>query len=182
MITIKTTGSSIGGLGLGSDSLFRQEQMMQLGKLGIQDLKRRTALGLGSDDQRMKPLKPGRAKATFSHRDASGPHFISSGYAAWKVKHGLVGMRDLIGIGQGGSHMWDKLSVRLATETLVRIAFTTVSSRQKAKANEQRDPFFSWSPSNQETLRAAAEKMFGENVRNMGVTRALQIFSKRKAA
>ncbi len=180
MITIKLTGGPKVQIGASMDSLLRVQDMQKLGNLSISTIRSRTARGLGSDGAPMTPLKASRIETV-----KTGPKSVSFrriGYAAWKAKQGLQPIRDLVGTGAQGGHMWDNFSVRFVTETQVRMAFTAKHQREKAHANEMRSPFLSYAPQDQKVIVDAAREMFGVNVRSLGVTRALAIFRKRRAA
>jgi hypothetical protein len=177
MISTKLSGNW-GGLGSGSGSLMRRLDMERLGDFAIQTVKRRAMTGLGSDGTPMPPLKSSKR---FVARDPKNP-FRFLGYAAWKVKVGLHGVRDLVGDGSQGGHMWDNLTVRSVTEQLVRMAFTERHQREKALANEQRATFLSFSPADQAKIVGEASRLFGVNVRSLGVTQAIAILRKKKMA
>lgn len=166
MISIGVT-HNIGGLGLNSASLLRKIQMDKVGNFALQTVIARAKRGIGSDDSPMPPLK-GSNVSVFNARVNGKPTFKAvSGYAQWKSKHGLQPDRDLVGDGKQGGHMLDNPSVRKASETEVRIAFTSRSARVKALANEKRVPFFSFSDADQTAILAYVSKMWGAGVREL---------------
>lgn len=89
---------------------------------GLAEFKAHVAQGLGSDDDRMKPL--------------------SRGYLKQKISQGLPGLRNMIYSGA----MLDNLTVRWATDNRGKAALTSRLQRQKAHANELLTPWLSWSP------------------------------------
>lgn len=178
MISSKLSGNW-GGLGSGSGSLMRRLDMERLGNFGIATIRARTAVGIGSDGAPMPALKASRIQTVVTGKLVQ---FKRVGYAAWKASKGLMPVRDLIGDGSQGGHMWDNFSVRSVSETLVRMAFTKKHQREKALANEQRAPFLSFSPADQIKVAAEASRLFGINVRSLGVTQAIAIMRKRRIA
>ena len=158
---VKFSGG-IGGLGLGSDSFFRKIQMQRLGEVGLKSVIDRTKKGIGSDDAQMPPLKLGKV-LQFAGRQNGRVQFKNIGYPGWKAAHGLQPIRDLVGAGVGG-HMLDNPSVRQATETSVKMAFTSRLARQKALTNEKRSPFFSFSDADQRNIIEYAEQLFRAQV------------------
>lgn len=180
MITIKLTGGPRVTFANSQQSLFRVADMQRLGDFAVSTVKQRAMRGLGSDGTAMPPLKASRLETV-----KTGPKTVSfrrTGYAAWKAKHGLQPVRDLIGTGEQGGHMWDNFTVRSVTEQLVRMAFTSKHQREKALANEKRAPFLSFSAADQTKIAAEAARLFGINVRSLGVTQAIAILRRRKAA
>lgn len=164
MITTSIKMSAgIAGFGINSAALFRQNQMKRLGDFAIATVKARATKGIGSDDSPM-PALSGKTSPILHNGK-----FVRQriGYAGWKMAHGLYGVRDLVGTGKDGGHMWDGVSVRLATDSLVRMAFTTRTSRQKALANERRAPFFSFSDADEAKIVAYARQMFAAQVEVM---------------
>ena len=153
--------------------------MERLGNFALTTIRERSARGLGSDGAPMKPLRASRIETVVTGKLAS---FKRIGYAAWKAKHGLQPVRDLIGTGEQGGHMWDGARVTIAGEQLTRISFTKKHAREKALANEKRSPFFSFSPADQAKIVAEAARLFSANFRNLGVTQAIALIRRKKAA
>lgn len=153
--TIKFDGGR-GGLGINSASLFRKVQMEKLGDFAISTIRRRVARGIGSDDSAMPPLsaKHSAVKAHGKFVRARVP------YSQFKSNRGLQPIRDLVGTGKDGGHMLDNMSVRLATEDLVRIAFTQNKARQKALSNEKKAPWFSFSDNDEKKIVEYARQLF----------------------
>ena len=176
--SVKFSGfKSVGGLGTGSDSLFRKIEMQRLGEFALKTVIARTKKGIGSDDASMRPLKPGKA-VQFARRENGRAKFRNASYAAWKASHGMQPIRDLVGDGRQGGHMLDNPSVRSVSETSVRMAFTSRSARQKALTNEKRTPFFSFSSNDEKAIMGLAEEMFRSRVASLSPSDFLQ----RKAA
>lgn len=153
----------IAGFGINSAALFRQNQMERLGNFALATVKARAIKGIGSSDSPM-PALSGKTSPILHNGK-----FVRQrvGYAGWKMAHGLFGVRDLVGTGKEGGHMWDGVSVRLATDSLVRMAFTTRTSRAKALANEKRAPFFSFSDADESKIVEYARQMFKAQVEVM---------------
>lgn len=167
MITTSIKMSAgIAGFGINSAALFRQNQMKRLGDFALATVKARATKGIGSNDDAMPDLNNKKSGVIVRGR------FVRQrlGYAGWKSAHGLQPTRDLVGTGKEGGHMWDAdcVSVRLATDSLVRIAFTTRMSRQKALANERRAPFFSFSGNDESKIVEFARQMFKVQVEILG--------------
>ena len=158
--TVKFSGVNLGGLGLGSGSLFRKVQMQRLGEFALKTVIERTKKGVGSDDSPMPALSQKysavKSKGKFVRQRVP--------YALWKAEHGLQPFRDLSGTGKQGGHMLDNPSVRLATESSVKMAFTSRTARMKAVANEKRTPFFSFSDADEKKIREYAEQLFHAQV------------------
>lgn len=133
-------------------------QMLQLGRAGLAAVKGRVAQGVGLEDGPMKPLKQYRRLARADKRVVViGPE---RGYPGYKRKLGKKPIRDLNLTGA----MLDNLSVRSATANEVRIGFTTKLARQKALANQQREPWLGWSKSDTEKVAEKAQQVFKNSV------------------
>lgn len=154
------TSAGISGFGFDSASLFRKVQMERLGNFALDTVIKRTKSGIGSNDTPFPPLS-GKT-SPIKHNGKFARQRI--GYAGWKAAHGLNAVRDMVGTGKEGGHMLDNPSVRLATEDMVRMAFTSRSARSKALANEKRTPFFSFSPSDEAKIMQYAAQMFKAQV------------------
>lgn len=120
-------GQRVGILrGLPGAVALDQQDLMQLAQAGIALIVDRVAGGFGSDDTPMPALD-----------------------RAWerrKVRHGLAGIRDLYGTGERGGHMLDGLTITEVSRTEVRVEFVGDWAALKARQNEQRTPWFGWSP------------------------------------
>ena len=149
------------GLGQGSDDLFDRVRMEKLAKILRDSVVARTRRGLGSDDVPMKALSVKTSAVKVKGKIVR----IRPGYAGWKAKKGLNPFRDLWGTGQQGGHMLDNLTVRQVTPNSARIALTALHQREKALANEQRDPWLGCSPSNVQDAVKAVREMFRSAVR-----------------
>ncbi len=148
---------------LGADNKFRSVtlaglkpqrfQMLVLGNAAAVLMKERVSKGRGSSDARMPALKPTYRKA--------------------KWRAGLTAYRDLwsFGVGArakgvkarstGNEHMLDALRCTYADDRIARIDVSTQSGRIKARANEERAPWFGLSPKDQQALGAEFRKIFG---------------------
>lgn len=118
----------------------------------------------------MPALKASRIQTVKSGKLVS---FKRIGYAAWKAAHGLRPVRDLIGDGSQGGHVWDSFSVRSVSETLVRMAFTQKHQREKALATKGacRSSRFL------RKIAAEASRIFKINVQSLGVMRCIAILA-----
>jgi hypothetical protein len=143
-------------IGISSASLFKAVQMKDLGNFAISTIRRRVARGIGSDDSAMAPLS-----AKHSAVKVHGK-FVRQRvpYSRFKSNHGLQPIRDLVGTGEDGGHMLDNISVRLATEDMVRISISARKARKKAQANERRAPWFSFSDNDEKSIVEYAAQLF----------------------
>lgn len=122
----------------------RKYQMYAWGKFAVETIKERVAEGKGSDDAPMPPLK--------------------GGYGRWKAKVGKGGRNLRL---TGG--MLDNFTVRYADERMVRADITSRLGRIKARANERRSPWFGFSRNDEKKIFTEATRIFGPNLRNIGV-------------
>jgi len=132
----------------GQVNWVQARQLMQLALYGIKLQREQAADGLGSDGLPMPPLK-------------SGPRrFIQrvNGQAQFAKK-----LRNLYGPGKDG-HMLDDIRVNYVDDKRVQFAITRRPSRIKALANEQRYPWYGWSPASVRKLTARAAEIFGTGV------------------
>jgi hypothetical protein len=121
------------------------QQMLALGNFSISVMVGRVQRGIGSDDAPMKALK--------------------RGYAIQKTKKGLGNRRNLTYTGD----MLRNISVRSVSARQVRIDITSTKQRQKARANEQKSPWWGWSARDMAQITKAIEQLFGVNIANIGV-------------
>jgi hypothetical protein len=136
----------------------RPLQMLQLGRAGLAHVKQRVAQGVGLEDSPMRPLKQYRRIVGRSGKVVNlGP---VRGYPGRKLKAGKRDIRDLNFTGA----MLENLSVRNASENEVRIGFTTKLARQKALANQQREPWLGWSASDSKAVVDKAQQVFKNSV------------------
>ena len=158
--SVKLSGANVAGLGVNSAQLFRRAQMEAIGKECIKAIRRRSALGKGSDDSAFPALS-----AKYSAIKHNGK-FVRQRvpYAQWKAKRGLQPIRDLVGTGKEGGHMLDNLTVRSVTDSTVRMSFTQRKARAKAIANERRTPFLSIDGSVESAVIKMAKQMFGAQI------------------
>jgi hypothetical protein len=117
--------------------------------------------------------------------DGSPAKVLSGRYAAWKSKMGLESKRNLLGLGgrpmvtnkagekrrlksathmQGRGHMRDDIRVNYVDEQKATITISNQASRIKARANEQKSPWYGWSPSSITKLREYAHQLFGTGI------------------
>lgn len=122
---------------------FDRQQMYRLGVVGVAEVLDRVSKGLGPEDQKAKPLK---------YR-----------YAIRKSKFGLRNVRDLRGFGFGG-HMLDNLKVRTVGVNDVRSGFSTARMREKARGNEQREPFMVFSQRNVQRIAQVSGQIFRREI------------------
>jgi hypothetical protein len=180
MIKVKITGGPTVYLGTSMESLLRVQDMQKLGNFAVQTIVARTRSGVGSNGLPFPPLKS--SKVVQIREDGKFKRLERRGYAAWKIRKGLAGIRDMWGTGEQGGHMLDNFSVRSVSEMSVRMAFTKKRARQKARGNEARTPFLGYAPQDRAKIAAEANRLFGSNVRDLGVFGALRAFRKKKAA
>lgn len=159
-VTTKLRGFNPNGIKANLPMTLGRYQMEQLGKTAITALRQRSDRGQGSNDAPFPPLSQKysavKVKGKFvRQRDP---------YSAWKARHGLQPIRDLVGTGKDGGHMWDNFTVRMASEDTVRMAFTSRKARAKAISNERRTPFLSLDGSVEKAVLAQAKKFYGEQV------------------
>jgi hypothetical protein len=69
----------------------------------------------------------------------------------------------------GGAHMLDNFTVRYADELTVRMDITAQWARDRARANEQRAPWFGFSPNDIRVIAGLAQQMFHANVTDLAV-------------
>jgi len=121
-----------------------RQQMARIANYGIGLIRARVAQGIGSDDSPMPPLQVKVSR--------SGKRY---GYAVIKQRRGLGTTRNLYGLGADG-HMLDGIRVTYSDDQRASIDITTRAGRTKALANEQRAPWYGWSPSDMEKLTGFA--------------------------
>jgi hypothetical protein len=183
---ISFNGSKIRLIGFG----IQRYQMALLGQIALDSIKVRVAKGIGSDDVPMKPLveryqrwkqKIGLAPI----RDLHGPgktSYMGRVYEGRKRFEAAAAVRGpngrlystvktFIGFRSagGGAHMLDNLTVRSASESSVRMDITAQWARDRARANEQRAPWFGFSPNDVRTIALAAQQMFKAQVTDLAV-------------
>lgn len=122
----------------------RADLVRIVGEYGLQLQWEQALAGLGSDGTRMPPLKES-GRSVFAGRSNGRVTFVRRGYAQQKLKLGLQPVRDLYGPGIGG-HMLDQIRVTYVDDKEFRFGITTKLPRQKALANENRAPWWGWSP------------------------------------
>jgi hypothetical protein len=148
---------------------IRPYQMLAWGTEATAILKARVRKGIGSDDAPMKPLKQtlalrkkGNVIMWTGTRD--------SWYAKRKAKAGLQPFRDLWGFGEDGGHMLDDVRPTRADEHGVTIDITRQKSRDKAKGNERRSPWWGLSPRDTAATILAGTRILEENLDNVAVS------------
>ena len=150
---VKFQGKNLRIAGMGP----RKYQMLKIAQYGIQLIRERVSRGIGSDDAPMPGLKVRVSR--------SGNRY---GYAIQKARKGLGNTRNLYGTGQQGGHMLDAIRVTYVDDKRASIDITTRSGRQKARANEQRTPWYGWSRNDSRKLAEFARNEMGSIV-NVGV-------------
>jgi hypothetical protein len=140
-IRIKTPTGKVTLAGFGP----QKYQMYNWGKFAVETVKTRVAAGLGSDDQPMKGL--------------------TKGYAIRKTKAGAGNRRNLKLTGG----MIDNLQVRYADPNKVRADITSRLGRIKARTNERRTPWFGFSRADEKRIFTEGTRIFGPNLRNIGL-------------
>lgn len=116
------------------------QQIYSLALYGRDLIVDRVQSGIGSDDQPFPPL--------------------ARGYGIQKTKAGKGNRRDLTFTGS----MLDGLQVRSISSNQARISITRSLDRIKARANEQKSPWWGWSPSDVQKLSDAGGDVFSEVV------------------
>ncbi len=122
---------------------FKQFQMLKLATVGVAAVKNRVQAALGPEDGPAKPL--------------------TKRYAIRKSQLRLGNRRNLTFTGA----MLRNLQVRTVSERDARAGLSTRKDRIKAWANQNIEPWLTFSPRNQEAIRRAAERIFAENARNL---------------
>jgi len=168
----------------------RSYQMAALAQVGVNSILARVSRGVGSDDAAMPQLKNKKGRAYGKYWKGKWIEFgpETPGYADMKGSR----VRNLRGAGvgftgskkkgnfkyrKGETHMLDALRVTSASPTQARIDITTQDARIKARANEQRAPWFGFSGRDVRNLLEASRKIWGSNVASFtagfrGVNRA----------
>jgi hypothetical protein len=163
----------------------KAEQIRSLVDYGISLQIAQARAGLGSDGAQMPPLKQPQRKKRFSTSQKKVVEYGTqdTGYPAFKRRLGLKPIRDLYGPGgkvvteskttgkkrylrsashmQGRGHMLDDLRVNFLSDTKGTFAITTQASRVKARANQERAPWWGWSAASYRKLQQRAAELFG---------------------
>lgn len=164
---------------------IRAQQIRELADYGISLIRERVAKGIGSDDAPM-PALSGRTSAI--RRDG---RFVSqrAGYRDWKSKQGLRPIRDLRGPGRdlkggAGTHMLEDIRVTYFDDRRAQFDISKRDSRVKARANEDRAPWFGWSPSDMRKMAARFHEIFQtglvEQMVSMGLAGSALLTSSRR--
>lgn len=140
-IRIKTPTGKVTLAGFGP----QKYQMYAWGRFAVDTVKARVLAGIGSDDQAMPGLK--------------------KGYAIKKSKLGAGNRRNLKLTGA----MLDNLQVRYADPSKVRADITSRLGRIKARTNERKTPFFGFSRNDEKKIFTEGTRIFGPNLKNIGV-------------
>jgi len=119
---------------------FRQNQMFQIGNVGVATVKNRLSAGLGPNDSPAKPL--------------------SKRYAIWKTKLGKGNRRNLYLSG----NMLRNFMVRTVSEKQAKASNTTRKDREKAWANQQIEPWGVFSPKNIQAVVESTNRIVQEMV------------------
>lgn len=119
---------------------LQAQHLYDLATLGRDSIVERVQDGIGSDDQPFPPL--------------------SRHYAVQKTRAGKGNRRTMTFTGQ----MLDDMQVRSISNRQARISISSSLSRIKAKANEERTPWYGFSPNDIDKLSAAGEQVFHDVV------------------
>lgn len=138
---------------------LKAAHMRELGEYAMQLQLEQAAAGLGSDGQPMPPLH--------SYGPTRG-RFVRRGYPQQKLNFGGRPIRDLRGPGIGG-HMLDQIRINFLDDHKVSYSITTVQGRIKAKANQQRAPWWGLSPANIERLAKRTRAVYSRVVLQNGI-------------
>lgn len=130
---------------------LNRADMRELGDVGVDSVKERVSLGVGSNDAGMPPL---------GGLSVSGDSRQVRRYVAYKRRVTGRSIRDMRLTGQ----MLDNLQAREAGDNAVSISFSDPKAREKALVNEQRTPWLAFSPGDQEKVFAAAARIFRDAV------------------
>lgn len=177
VVKIKWEGRQVRLIGFGP----RKYQLFRLARVGVQSIKSRVSQGIGSDDTAMPPLKSSRrmrwSKKQQRYVEYGTADSSTFGYARRKRDMGLKPIRDLFGPGvgwtgsgssrkqrTGSSHMMDALRVTSASDTRATIDISTADARMKARANEQRAPWFGFSGRDTRNMLIESRRIWGENI------------------
>lgn len=173
IIKVKYQGRRVRLIGFGP----RKYQLFRLAQIGVASIKARVSRGVGSNDQQMPPVSNKRERQfkRFSKRQNRWVTFGRElpSYADTKGSN----IRNLYGPGIGWtgsgkkrrlrkteSHMLDELRVTSASSTRATIDISKADARIKARANEQRAPWFGFSGRDVRNLTVASGQIFGEMV------------------
>jgi hypothetical protein len=123
-------------------SPFSAEQMMKIGNTLNDSIKKRIQSGVNANDERAKPLKPGRGNY--------------KAYATYKIQRGLQGIRDWTWSGRTLRSM----KVLSVSENGGKIGFTDSHSDKVAHVNNRIEKAFGISPNDRKALNQAVSDMF----------------------
>jgi hypothetical protein len=140
----------------------RAEQVKEVADYYITLQREQARAGIGSDGSPMPPLKDS-ARAAFSARVDGKARFTRVTYAGRKVAKGLTPNRDLFGFGIGG-HMTDDIRINYLDDRRAKIDISRQKSRDKARGNERRAPWWGLGPEREQKLRQFMLGVFGSGV------------------
>lgn len=170
--TVQTTVDTVGPLGRGiaRTNRFRifgnfSLPMYLLGQYALSVMKARVLKGIGSDDQPMKPLSTGRSSRVSRSGQVVEFNTTGSGYLRRKQRLGGKPIRDLFLTGA----MLENFQIRSVSETQVRMDITSSIQRVKARANEDRSPWFGFSVRDMAAIAVAGERILGQQIGDVGV-------------
>jgi hypothetical protein len=126
---------------------LRQREMVDVGAVGLLDLKRRVRAGLNPDDAPAKPL--------------------TKRYAKYKSRMHKGNRRDLWFSGK----MLGNLQLRTVSDNIAKAALTSRKERLKASANNLRDLWLAWSRRNKEVIRGRMTKTISDRMKRMIVSK-----------
>jgi hypothetical protein len=135
--------------GITAGQWTRAEQIRDLADYGILLQLDQASKGLGSSGTPMPPLKAGQRRYA-GRRD---------GVVVFANKT----VRNLYGPGKDG-HMLDDVRVNYVDDKKATITISRKSSRDKARANEKKSPWWGWSPESVMKLRQRSAEIFGTGV------------------
>jgi hypothetical protein len=98
----------------------------------------------------------------------------------WYLRSGSLGARTRVtGLSGERGHMLDDIRVNYVDDKRVTIDISTRASRIKARANEERAPWWGWSPSDMRKLMSRAAEIFpmgiAERLYSLGLIAANQV-------
>jgi hypothetical protein len=144
---------------------IKASQIRQVAEYGIALQVAQARSGVGSSGQQMPPLKGGD-HSVFVARVSGKATFTRKSYSDWKAAHGLQPVRDLYGPGKGG-HMLDDIRINYLDDRRAEISITNKSSRDKARANERRAPWWGWTRESAAKMAQLAGQVFQASTAEM---------------
>lgn len=118
--------------------------------------------GIGSDGGRMAPLKASENRV-FVGREGRIARFTNKTYGNRKSASGLQPIRDLYGFGKGG-HMLDDIRINYLDDRRANASITSKVSRDKARGNQKRAPWWGLSLENARKVWQLAGELLPQTV------------------